>query len=121
MPSELQLIRTGRLGTIISMLSSILFLIAANESEQIEICKSYGKTPPKFDPTPVEIVFTALLIGTLSNYVSYQVARTRLKQLKIKSETNSSQVSLEANVFIVYGILLSIIGGILSSIGVFQK
>lgn len=121
MPSELQLIRIGRLGTIISILSSILFLISADESEQIQLCKDYGKTPPEFHPTPAEIVFAGILIGTLSSYISYEVAKARLEQLKKESHANVKQVSLEPNIFIVNGILLSVVGGILSSIGVFQK
>lgn len=121
MPSELQLIRLGRLSTIISMLSSVLFLISADKSEQIQLCKIHGETPPQSNPSPAEIVLAALLIGILSNYISYQIAKTRLDALEKESHTSDKEIPLQPNVLIVTGILLAIIGGILSSTGALQK
>lgn len=121
MPTEIDLLKIGRLSSILSIIISLIFIYSTDESLQIEYAKAKDETPPVFKPTPAQISTAAFFMAIFTNLLNYKISVARYEQIKLQQEQGTTTVSIVPNIKFILATGLSLTGAALAYIAAKEK
>ncbi|MDT8719406.1 hypothetical protein IAI10_22390 [Clostridium sp. 19966] len=121
MPTEIDLLKIGRISSTISIIISLIFIYSTNESLQIEYARAKDETPPVFKPTPAQISTVAFFMAIFTNMINYKISVARYEQIREKQEQGDTTINISPNIKFILATGLALTGAALAYIAAKEK
>jgi hypothetical protein len=111
MSSEIDLLETENLGSIVTIIAFLIFVSSAFMSIKMELSRLNG-ADLKISPSPSEVTVTGSLVYALGSYVLLVVSLERIEQRKEQLQSGTASGTLLPNIWISISTVLTFLSAL---------